>query len=97
MIPAIGLILIGRARWSVPLPLPILLAWPFVLVALGGVTLAERMVGRRDTRRADHGTRRVVGAMSALGSEGRCTRHGRHPSFRLVDLGLLEGRETDGH
>ncbi len=50
MIPAVGLIVIGKARWTVPLPLPLFLAWPFILVALGGVTLAERRVDRRAAR-----------------------------------------------
>ena len=49
MIPAIGLIRIGKARWTVPLPLPVFLAWPFVLVALAGVALTERLVNRRST------------------------------------------------
>ncbi len=47
MIPAVGLILLGKTRWSVPLPLPVFLAWPLVLVALGGVTVAEHLVARR--------------------------------------------------
>ena len=50
MNPATGLILIGKARWTVPLPLPVFLAWPFMLVALGGVALAERLVDGRDAR-----------------------------------------------
>ena len=49
MIPVIGLIRIGKARWTVPLPLPVFLAWPFVLVALARVTLTERLVNRRST------------------------------------------------
>ncbi len=63
MIPAIGLILIGGAGWTVPLPLPIFLAWPFMLVALGGVTLAERVVDRHDTR---GGLTMMHGGLSAL-------------------------------
>ena len=31
-----------------PLPLPVFLAWPLVLVALAGVTMAERLAVRRD-------------------------------------------------
>ena len=50
MIPTIGLLLIGKARWTVPLPLPVFLAWPFSLVALGSVTLAGRLVDARDAR-----------------------------------------------
>ncbi len=50
MIPAIGLVLIGKARWTVPLPLPVFLFWPFILVALGGVTLVERLVDEGDAR-----------------------------------------------
>ena len=50
MIPTIGLVLIGKARWTVPLPLPVFLAWPFILVALASVTLAECLVGGRDAR-----------------------------------------------
>ncbi len=77
MIPAIGLILIGRARWTVPLPLPIFLAWPFVLVALGGVTLAERIIGRRETR---GGLTMVHGGLSAL-----CQLSGLRVDVRATD------------
>lgn len=42
MIPPLGLVLIGRADWTVPLPFPVFLLWPFILVALGGVRLAGR-------------------------------------------------------
>ena len=49
MLPAIGLVRIDKARWTVPLPLPIFLAWPFVLVALSGVAVAERLAPTRST------------------------------------------------
>ena len=48
MIPAIGLVLIGKPRSVVPLPLPVFLVWPVMLVALAGVTLAARLVDGRD-------------------------------------------------
>ena len=41
MIPPLGLVLIGRADWTVPLPFPVFLVWPFILVALGGVRLGD--------------------------------------------------------
>ena len=41
--------LIGRPRWVLPLPLPIFLVWPFVVMALGGVALAQRFVSRQAT------------------------------------------------
>jgi len=30
-----------------PLPLPVLLVWPFVVIALGGVALAQRFASRQ--------------------------------------------------
>ena len=47
MIPSLGVVLIGGPRWVLPLPLPIFLVWPFVVIAFGGVTLAQRLVSRQ--------------------------------------------------
>ena len=56
MIPTIGLVLIGKARWTVPLPLPVFLAWPFILAGVASVTLAGLKVEVRSTE----GTRVLV-------------------------------------
>lgn len=48
MLPTIGLVQIGTRRWAVPLPLPLFLAWPFVLLAFGAVSLSRGLVGPRE-------------------------------------------------
>ena len=53
MMPAIGLIAIGRQRWpTVPLPLPLFPIWPLVLLALGAVALARKVLPESDARTA---------------------------------------------
>ena len=46
MIPIVGLIRVGKARW---VPLPVFLVWPFVPVALGAVAVTERLVSSPST------------------------------------------------
>ena len=46
MIPTVGFVMIRHPGWVIPLPLPIFLAWPFVVVAWGLVTVADRLVRR---------------------------------------------------
>ena len=48
MLPTLGLVRIGNRRWTVPLPLPVFLVWPFVLLALGGVSISRGLIGRRE-------------------------------------------------
>ena len=48
MLPTLGLVRIGNRRWTVPLPLPVFLVWPFVLLALGGVALSRGLIGHRE-------------------------------------------------
>ncbi len=52
MIPAFALVMVRTPKCVVPLALPVFLAWPFFLVALGGVTMAQALVDERDTRAA---------------------------------------------
>ena len=47
MIPSVGLLKIGNPSWTLPLPLPVFLAWPLIAIALGGVVLMQRVVDRQ--------------------------------------------------
>lgn len=44
MMPVLGVIGVGGRRWAVPLPLPVVLAWPLVLVPLGVAAGLERLL-----------------------------------------------------
>jgi hypothetical protein len=46
MIPALLILGIGRQR-RFPIPLPLFLIWPFVIVALGIVSIGAAVFGRR--------------------------------------------------
>ncbi len=48
MLPTLGLVRIGNRRWTVPLPLPVFLFWPFVLLALGGVSMSRGLIASRE-------------------------------------------------
>jgi hypothetical protein len=62
MMPALALVAIGpRRRWLLPLPLPLFLLWPFVVLAIGGVRLADAL-----RRRPGSTTGRHAGARAAL-------------------------------
>ena len=42
--PVVGVVAVGGRRWAVPLPLPLVLAWPLVLVPLGVAAGIERLL-----------------------------------------------------
>ena len=46
MPPTVALLGLGRRRWLVPLPIPLILAWPLVGLALGVAALIEAVWGR---------------------------------------------------
>lgn len=48
MLPTLGLVRIGNRRWTIPLPLPVFLVWPFVLLALGGVWISRGLIASRE-------------------------------------------------
>ena len=88
MLPAIGLVRIGKARRTVPLPLPIFLAWPFVLVALSGVAVAERLAPTRSTN-SKLTIARFGGVVSSLGPQDRPAIDGWLARIHLIFLTIL--------
>ncbi len=63
MMPVLGVVGVGGRRWTVPLPLPLVLLWPLVLVPLGAAAGLERLL-----RPSAAGPRRstVAGAVLAM-------------------------------
>ena len=61
MMPVLGVVAVGGRRWALPLPLPVVLAWPFVLVPLGAAAGIERLL-----RRGEASPRRPTVAGAAL-------------------------------
>ncbi len=45
MLPAFGLFAMGPGRWWIPLPLPLVLFWPVIGLALGVVALVDKVRG----------------------------------------------------
>ena len=51
MIPALAIIGVGRKR-TIPLPFPFFLLWPFILLAIALVWLADALAPRRSEARS---------------------------------------------